>query len=327
LALTTTLPIAPYALLIFPELPAALALTYAIRRLSAPCNRGWQWLSTGGAVAFLPWLHQRFVPVAAVLGAVLLWRYWRSRDASVAVACVIVTIGATSLLNYNWWLYDSPMQNVADHAGFSSTAGTINGLVGLLLDAQWGLVINAPVFLVAIVALPRWLQVDRDRALLAIAVVTPYLVLVGAYRVWWGEWGPAARYLVPVVPLAAGPLAALLATSGRIVRAVVAGAWLIGAALSIIGFADPQRFYHQPDGVNNLIARAGDLLHVDVAGHLVSFQPYALSPRADRVMAGLWLFLAIWMVSALVYVLPRREERGGHRPRFGTADDADTLPS
>lgn len=312
LGLAVVLPIAPYALLIFPEVPAALALTYAIRRLSSAQNNGSQWLLTGIAVGFLPWLHQRFAPTAAVLGVVILWRLWRSRDPIVAAAGVPVAVGAASLIAYNLWLYQSPVQNIADHAGFSPPLGIVNGLFGLLLDAQWGLLINAPIYLVAIVAFPRWLHVDRQRAILAMAAVVPYLAMVGAYRVWWGEWGPAARYLVPIAPLAAGALAALLSRTSSLVRAIAVGTWLTGAALTAVGFANPQRFYHQPNGVNNLIGRVGETVHVDVAGRLVAFQPYALAPWPERVMAGLLLILAMWAVAAITYVLPRR--CSGHAP-------------
>lgn len=327
LGLATTLPIAPYSLLIFPELPAALALVYAIRRIAAPENRAWQWLLTGLAVGGLPWLHQRFAPTAAVLGIAMLWRLWRSRDAPTALACVLVGLGALSLIDYNVWLYHSPFQNVADHAGFSSPSGTVNGLFGLLLDAQWGLVVNVPIYLMAIVALPRWVQTDRRRALLAVAAVAPYLLEVGAYRVWWGEWGPAARYVVPVAPLAAATLAALLVTSGRLVRTLVVGTWLVGAVLTMIGLVDPQRFYHQPNGVNNLVSRLGEVVNIDLASQLVAFQPYALAPRADRVMAGLLLLLAIWVVAAIVYVLPLHARRGAGHARFDSREDADTLTS
>ncbi|HQX62749.1 MAG TPA: hypothetical protein PK593_04740 [Thermomicrobiales bacterium] len=305
LALAVSLPIAPYALLIFPEIPAALILVYAVRRLSRDENRVWQWLLTGVAVGFLPWLHQRFAPTAAVLGIVLFWRWWRSRKLAAGIACLLVGIGAATLIYYNWWLYHSPVQNVADHAGFSSATGTVNGLFGLLLDAQWGLIINAPIYIVAIAGLPRWLKIDRNRGLLAIAAITPYLLEVGAYRVWWGEWGPAARYLVPVAPLAAATLGAVLATSGWSVRAIVGGTWLIGALLTLVGFADPQRFYHQPDGANNLVTRVGEIVGLDVAGHLVSFQPYAISPVLDRVMAGLILLLAFWITTAIIYIPPK----------------------
>lgn len=301
LALGFTLPIAPYALLIFPELPAALALIYALRRLTRQRNTVWQWMLTGMAIASMPWLHQRFAPTAAILGVFLVWELWRQRRAEIAAACGIVGLGAAGLVAYNMWLYDSPLQNRADHAGFSGFVGTINGGFGLLLDAQWGLIVNAPIYVLAIAAFPLWFRISRQRAWLALAAVLPYLLMVGAYRVWWGEWGPAARYLVPVAPLAAATLAAMWVRVGRTTRILASVVWMAGAALTFVGLADPQRFYHQPDGWNNLIGRAGEIVNLNLASKLVSFQPYALDSRADRLMAGLILALACWIAVALIY--------------------------
>ena len=310
LGLGFTLPIAPYALLIFPELPGALAIIYAIRRLTQARNSSWQWLQTGLAIGALPWLHQRFVPTAALLGVFLLWRLWRQRGVDIAVACGIVGLSAAGLVVYNSWLYDSPLQNRADHAGFSGIAGTVNGGFGLLLDAQWGLIVNAPIYLLAIAAFPLWFRAGRQRAWLALAAVLPYLLMVAAYRVWWGEWGPAARYLVPVAPLAAATLAAMWVRVGNSTRVLTGAAWLAGALLTLIGVANPQRFYHQPDGLNHLVDRLGEILHIDLASRLVAFQPYAIGTRADRLLAGLVLALACWIAVAFVYA-PARESLSG----------------
>lgn len=326
LALALTLPIVPYALLLFPEVPAALALIYAVRRLSMAHNEPWQWLLTGLAIGGLPWLHQRFVPSAGVLGVVLLWRFSRDRRLGLAIACLAVAVAACVLVAYNWWLYQSPVQNVDDHAGFASPGGALNGLAGLLLDAQWGLLIVAPVYLVALVAVPRWISTDRRRALLSVATILPYIGLVAAYQVWWGEWGPAARYIVPVVPLAAGAIGALVSTTGRGVSALLAVTWLVGAIMTTVGIVDPQRLYHHPDGVNKLVATLDSYVGTDLAGTLVAYQPFAVAPLADRVIAGLLFALGVWVIAAAIYVLPQRTGSSRGLMTADSAPGADTLP-
>jgi type II secretory pathway component PulM len=67
---------------------------------------------------------------------------------------------------------------------------------------------------------------------------------------------------------------------------------------------NPQRFYHQPDGYNHLVGRLGDALHVHVAQHLVAYQPYALSPREDRVFAGLVALAALLLATLGIWVVP-----------------------
>lgn len=314
--LAVSMPLGPYALLIFPEIPAALLLLYAIRRLASRENSLAQWVLAGAAVGFLPWLHQRFIPSAAILGLVLAWRLvrlgWRRVE---VVALAPVALGAASLLAYNWWMYRSPMQNVEDHAGFSGFQGTLNGGYGLILDAQWGLLIAAPALLLAVAALPWWLVTNPRTVILAAAVVAPYLVVIASYRVWWGEWGPPARYLVPVVPLAAGPLCAWLRSASFAGKLVYGLLWVVGFALVILGAVDPQRFYHQPNGWNNLWGRLDRVIGADVAERLVSFQPFALAPDYDRATAALILtsatliiLVGMYLPLALRSITARREQ-------------------
>lgn len=291
LGLAIVLPLGPYALLIFPEIPAALLLIYAIRRTAAPDNREWQWLLAGSAVGFLPWLHQRFAPTAALLAALLFLKILRDRDVLVnAALCLLpIAVGGVSLLIYNLYLYGALVQPSEDHAGFNRLVGTLNGGFGLLLDAQWGLLIAAPVMLLALAAVPRWYEAVPKLAGTALLVVAPYLVIVAAYKVWWGEWGPAARYLVPVVPLAAGPLACWLASARLRSRLLAYALWLPGLLQTVVGYQDPQRFYHHPDGRNNLIARLGEELGLDLQRLLVAFQPYSIAPLPARF----WISVAL----------------------------------
>lgn len=292
--LAIAMPIAPYATLIFPEVPAALLIVYAVRRLSANRNNLAQWLATGVAIGFLPWLHQRFAVVSVVFAIAILIELWRARSLQVASTLAPIAVGGFSLLTYNQWLYGQPTQNVEDHAGFSGLAGTVNGAAGLLLDAQWGLLIIAPVLIFGIAALPHWFRQDRRRASLAIAATAPYLIVVAAYQVWWGEWGPPARYLVPVVPLLAGPLGAWITRATWTQRLAAAGLWTLGMALTLVGYAQPQRFYHHPDGLNKLYATLADAVGLELAGKLVAFQPYAV----DTFTARLW-----WTTGMLLLLL------------------------
>ncbi|CAN5723954.1 hypothetical protein BH23CHL2_BH23CHL2_19140 [soil metagenome] len=284
LGLTVSIPIGPYALLLFPEVPAALLLIYAIRRAAAPENAWWQLGLSGCAIGLLPWLHQRFVPTAAVLALVVFLKVLRSRDVlrNAAFGLGPIAVGGICLLAYNQWLYGLPVQRSEDHAGFNRLVGTINGGFGLLLDAQWGILITAPVFILAIAAFPIWRRDHQWIANIVLVAVGPYLVIVAAYKVWWGEWGPPARYLVPIVPLAAGPLAAWLQQASVRGRLATYALWSVGMLLTVVGYQDPQRFYHHPDGVNNLIVQLGDQFRVDLQQFLVAFQPYSISPLPAR---------------------------------------------
>ena len=299
IGLAITMPLGPYAFLIFPEIPAALLLIYAIRRLGATANTPLQWLVAGSAIGFLPWLHQRFGLTAAILTAWMFLRAWQNPSRRlVAVGLAPVAAGGIALLLYNHWLYHSLIENTHDHAGFNHLAGTVNGAMGLLLDAQWGLWMVAPITLIALAAVPRWYQRAPRLVVVAISAVVPYFALVAAYKVWWGEWGPAARYLVPVVPFAAGSLAAYLQRANVIGRCLTAAVWGFGLILSLIGYVNPQRFYDQPDGINHLYAQLGRVLHLHPERWLVAFEPYALAPFPERLGISL-LALTLLLVVIL----------------------------
>jgi hypothetical protein len=304
-ALCVTMPVAPYAFLLFPEIPAATLLMYAIRRVALGEQSDRRWILTGMSIGLLPWLHQRFVPTAIVLGVIaLIHLASRERLTAFASFATPLIVFGTGLIGYNLWLYGGPIQDSADHAGFHGALGAVNAAFGLLLDAQWGLLIAAPLYLLAVVYSPAWFRCNRVGAVAA-AAVAPYLLVVAAYEVWWGEWGPPARYLVPVAPVAAGAIAHGLRRRGQISRLLAEFLWLSGAALTIVGFASPQRFYHHPNGHNNLIATIGSWLRIDLASHLVSFQPFAESPVHERIAAS-FVLLATGIGLALVLFLPPR---------------------
>lgn len=308
LGLALVMPIVPYTHLLFPEIPAALCLIYAIRRVASSSNTGIQWLLTGLAIGWLPWLHQRFAPTAAILAlliAVRCWRAWPNRRPLAAL--VPILIAGVSLIWFNVWLYGAPIQPAENHDGFSGPSGTINGAFGLLLDAQWGLLIATPLMLLAIAAIPWWVRADRDLARVAALAVLPYLALLASYSVWWGSWGPPARYLVPVVPLAAGPLAAWLSRASWPGWTAATGFWLAGATLTVVGLSDPQRFYHQPDGRNNLVTVVDEHLGTNIAGHLVAFQTLGPSSLDARFLAAVLGAAMLMVATLLISVRPRRQ--------------------
>jgi hypothetical protein len=76
-------------------------------------------------------------------------------------------------------------------------------------------------------------------------VAMPYLLVIGAYQQWWGEWGPPARYLMPVVPLLAVPLSiALVELNGRFARVFTAVAATLAFLLAILFMYNPHVMFN-----------------------------------------------------------------------------------
>lgn len=290
-------PLMSYAYLIFPEVFAALAIVYAFRRSREDRNTALQWAGVGLALAILPWLHARFAPAVLGLGLILLPGLRRERDRRRRLALVIPpAVSAVALVSYYLYIYGRPLPDPADHAGFNDPAGTVNAFFGLFLDEQWGLLIYTPIYLLAGIGFATFWARRRADAAALLAVVAPYLLLVALYRVWWGEWGPAARYLAPVAPLAIAPLACWAASIRRPLAVAAVALFALPGFAAMAGFlAAPQLLYNHPTGHSALFTAWAARLGERWPKVIPSFQPYAPSPAHLR--AG-WSLLLAWLVTA-----------------------------
>ncbi len=300
-ALAFTNPLMSYAYLIFPETFAALAIIYAFRRSREAENNTAQWLGVGLAIATLPWLHARFIP--PVIGLVcLLFAGWRreTRRSRRLAGLLPPAISAVLLLSYYLIIYGKPFPSTEDHAGFNWPHEIVNAFFGLFLDEQWGLLIYAPLYLLAGVGLIVLWRQQRPEARALLAVLAPYLAMIAFYAVWWGEWGPPARYLTPIAPLAIAPIAGWV----RAVRRPVA---ILGVAvLAVPGFASmagflraPQLMYNQPNGHSALFTAWADHFGRVWPKVIPSFQFYAFSPTLVRVAWSIGLIGVICLLAVL----------------------------
>jgi len=288
--LMASVPLATYAFLIFPEMPAALMIVYAVRRLLAPVNTRWQWALVGLSVGYLPWLHARFVAVVAGLALIFAWRHLRTAWRPALFGMIPATLLLGLFEAYSLVFYHFPVPNRQDHAGFSTPVGTVNGFFGSLLDAQWGLFIVAPIYLLAAAALVLYARAHVRDGISLLIVLVPYAVTISAYLVWWGEWGPAARYWTAALPLLALPLAWWWEGAARAHPRGVA--WLLGivGAWGLFWTAgwlrQPQWLYNQPDGRNNLLMHWLGGFGTHLAALLPAYELYAASPVLTRIIWG-----------------------------------------
>jgi hypothetical protein len=158
-----------------------------------------------------------------VLGVYAIWR----RDAirrglSYAAG---VAAGVAPLLLYQWWAFGSPLRTsysaailyegetghdqVADDLGPYFGTPTIHSVV-FLLFSRWGLLTLSPVLAAGIAALiVLYRRGWRAEALTILAVSVAYVVYVAGTVPRWGlgQAPPGARFLIPLVPFVAVPLA------------------------------------------------------------------------------------------------------------------------
>ena len=198
------------------------------------------WLLHGAALALLPWLHSRFALLAAAFGSLILLRLGSTKNpAGKAVAFLsIPAISAVLWAGFFIAIYGRPDPSAPYGAGgdVGSFAFVPGGLGGLLFDQRFGLVTYAPVVVVAFAGLVAMFfkKPFRRLALELVFVVTPYLLMVTHFAMWWGGSSPPARFFAPVLPLFAIPAAVAWTFATRRVTRVLAAISLVLTALASV---------------------------------------------------------------------------------------------
>ena len=238
LAFGVTAPLTAYATQVYPELPAALAVTVAIATLTGARRRA-ELVGFLLAVVALPWLGVKYVPVAAALVAVAGWLLVADGRVRAAVklgaglaAMGLAYVVAHRLLYGGWTVYAAgdhftagELTVMGDHP---DRIGRSRRVVGLLLDRGFGLAAWMPGYLLAVPALavvvrrrpPGWLLLTVP---LAAGWATATWVALTMHGWWWP--GRQVMVVTPCLVLAV----AWWAGQVRAVRPLVAGAAALGA--------------------------------------------------------------------------------------------------
>jgi hypothetical protein len=193
-------PLVHYAGLVFTEVPAALLLSYGLRRGRDPALGRGGAVAVGLAAAALPWLNVRYAPLAVVVLAHAMWRHGRWRTTIPALVPGVVS--GAGLLVYHHVLYGFlDPRRVYGRRPEVSLSTLPEGLPGLLLDQEFGLLVYAPLLALAIPGLVFLWRRDRKVAIAVGAAVVAVLLTAGTWPMWRGGFNPPGRFLVPIAPL------------------------------------------------------------------------------------------------------------------------------
>ena len=255
-AVTVVPPLSLYAMRIYPEVPAALAV--AVFLLAGRRERtARSALAATVCAAVLPWLHSKFVVLAAAGLLLTLLRRGRWAWRIAAAAAFAASIGA--LLYFFQAHYGRASLTAAYGNPGLSLARAPRGVLALLLDRQYGLLVCAPLWFLGLSGLVvLWRRRPGD--LLRAALLTAPLVgLAATFGDWSGGSDAPARYLVPLAPVLALGLAATLPAHATAATALGA------AGLGVVAIAaDAPRVFHAwPDGVSHLLRHLSPALDLN----------------------------------------------------------------
>jgi hypothetical protein len=233
LAFACAPPLAFYGTQVYPELPAALAVTLAIAALTGPLQRRGL-LLVGACVVALPWLAVKYVPVATVLAGCALWR---KRSPQLVVGLLIAG-AAFAVAHLAWYGGLTPYASGEHFTGGQLTVvgrdpnyfGRSIRLVGLLLDRDFGLAAWQPGFLLAVPAAAALLRRrPRGWSVLALVFAAGWCNAAFVALTMHGWWWPG-RQTVVILPCVVLAVACWAATSPAAVR-VLAVLGVFGASV------------------------------------------------------------------------------------------------
>jgi hypothetical protein len=206
-------PLAVYGTQVYPEMPAALATAVGIAAVTGPLGHP-ALVALAAAVATLPWLSVKYVPVAATfagLAVATLLRQRRRRAAALLVASLAA--GGLLFVGLHLEVYGGATPYAAgDHfAGGQLTVvghspnlvGRSRRLLGLLVDQRFGLAAWQPAWLLIV---PAAAALTRRRPPGWVALMLPlaagWLNATFLALTMHGWWAPG-RQVVAVLPAAA----------------------------------------------------------------------------------------------------------------------------
>lgn len=208
-ALVGSAPYTLHAAAIYPDGPAAVAVTVAVWllvRLRDPSPTPLPVLVAGSVgLAALPWLHVRLALPAGVIGSsILLVIIARQPDRWTRclwfVAIPVISCAAwfaASFVMFDTW---NPAAAILQRTAPGSWSAAAAGLLGMLADAEFGLFPTTPVMVAVPIAFVlfarRYPFLGGTTGLVAAGVWG-----MSSFWVWWGGDAAPARFLTVVLPI------------------------------------------------------------------------------------------------------------------------------
>ncbi len=251
LAFSFSVPLFAYSFVVFTEMPAALLLIYALRRIRLWNNNWAQMLGIGFCIGFLPSLHYRYLTLSVVLFAYYVYQTYRDRASfrlqlpGHIIALMIMVGGAILLFVRDLIVYH---QLFPGSELYPTTDMPLVGAFGNFIDQQDGLFVVAPIMVLVIVGIIMMARQQgwRGELLWLALLFIPHFVLVSDFIIWWGSWAPPARYLVSALPLFVLPFALALDRIRLVWYKLIYALLMVPTAAMLVAYIyQPQWMYAQ----------------------------------------------------------------------------------
>lgn len=315
--LVASAPYSFHAAAIYPDGPAAVAVIGGLWLLARDRSRPPASLAAlaavGAALTALPWLHARLALPAGVLGlacVVEVLAHPHDRWTRVSWLLMLPIIGCAAWVAAAYVMFDTwnPAATILRRTAPGALSAAPRGIIGMLVDREFGLLPTSPIFALTPVAL---VALWHRRRLIAVAGATALagVMLTSSLWVWWGGDSAPARFLTVVLPVAAAGLGVLWATSGPGWRRLL----LLALVLTVMWTAlmatvdGGAHVFNFPDGRGSLFDALSPAVSVALA--LPSMLAADAAWSMEVYVAAIWLGAAT--LAAMLVVWWPAERRGG----------------
>jgi len=286
-----TLPLAQYSLLIFPEIMAGLLIIYILRKTFLS-NK----LTLGSAllIGLLPWIHLRFLTVSIFF--ILFWLSKSLRKSAKTLVLPLILVLLYFLTNFavfgGFDINKSFMNAASVYSG-----DIISNVINLLVDRQYGLISNNPMFILVIPGMYFWFRRSRGKAITILLLIGSVLAPFINSNDWHGGFAPPGRYLVAIIPVVI-PAAVLTIAYAKslLAKAIWLSGFIWGYLVYLINLLNmPNNGFLYKDGITPYLSE----LSVRTGFYLYRLIPGYFPDEKITTLHWLWIGL-ILLVSYLI---------------------------
>jgi hypothetical protein len=200
-------PFSDYSFQFYPDVSATFFCLLALNAIFFPFyERRLNDIFIIGSIGFLPWFHQRFIPLSLGLFVALLFFRKRAKISFKRIAVVILLLALASL-PYFYYFYHitghfSPLSISRAHGMIYARWGTLPlGFFGNLFSRKLGIMWAYPWVILFFFGIYLGWKKDRTLTLGFLTVLIPYYLMCSAGVPWSGGTLAPTRFLVPLFPL------------------------------------------------------------------------------------------------------------------------------
>jgi len=254
-------PVLSHSFLVFPEALGLLATSVVVwfsLKPVGPADRILLMVIVF-ALGLLPWSHHKYLLYVPGLLFLIAWmrrsflQTLSGRDLALAFAlCAAPPAGLLAWSQHEWGTFGGALTGaLTSNTMPLSWEMFARGAPGLWIDRQQGLLAYAPMYWIVPVC---WIVARRSTWPFLVPLVLLYVPAAAFNLGWWGGFSPAARYLVPAIPLFAVVIGSALRYRFISVLAIV----LLVPQLVIDGIVWRHPMHLWPDGrVNRALEASG----------------------------------------------------------------------